>query len=228
VSVRGVLWLKEEAQGEASDQENVFRWERVELNLPGDPAYSPVRLWVSKRRKDGTLAADSVLFVDAIRPTWPIEKEARQASQVMAKVLAHCGIQDAARKRRDVSQTPGAWAGSIVHTTDSLVIIMVEQTKWEKTKVRLQWVFCQLDEGPDVEYKPLERVRGFLNYVMQVYPSMIPYLRGFHGTWKSWDVCVVASTSGGSDGAKVAGRVGAQASDVGACDCDTLFAHGFV
>jgi len=37
-----------------------------------------------------------------------------------------------------------------------------------------------------VEYKPLEKVRGFLNYVMQVYPSMIPYLRGFHGMLDSW------------------------------------------
>jgi hypothetical protein len=49
-----------------------------------------------------------------------------------------------------------------------------------------QWVSCQLDEGQDVEYKPLKRVRGFLNYVMQVYPSMIPYLPGFHGTLDSW------------------------------------------
>jgi hypothetical protein len=32
----------------------------------------------------------------------------------------------------------------------------------------------------------LEKIRGFLNYVMQVYPAMIPYLRGFHGTLDSW------------------------------------------
>jgi len=37
-----------------------------------------------------------------------------------------------------------------------------------------------------VEHKPLEKIRGFLNYVMQVYPAMIPYLRGFHGTLDSW------------------------------------------
>jgi hypothetical protein len=59
-------------------------------------------------------------------------------------------------------------------------------TKWDKTKVRFQWVSCQLEEGPNVEHKPLERVRGFLNYVMPVYPSMIPYLRGFHGALDSW------------------------------------------
>ena len=75
----------------------MFRWERVERNLPGDPAHSPVRLWVIKHRKDGTLAADSVSFVDDIRPTGrPTEEEARQASHVMAKESAHRGIQDAA------------------------------------------------------------------------------------------------------------------------------------
>jgi hypothetical protein len=56
-----------------------------------------VRLWVIKHRKDGTLAADSVSFVDDIRPTGrPTEEEARQASHVMAKESAHRGIQDAA------------------------------------------------------------------------------------------------------------------------------------
>ena len=185
VSVRGVLWLKEEAHGNPTMQSNVFCWERVELNLPGSLLYSPVKPWVSKRRKDGTLAADFVSFVDDIRPTGPTEMNARQASQVVAKESAHRGIQDAARKPRDVSQTPGAWAGSVVHTTDSLVTSMVEQTKWDKTKVKLQWALSRLDEGPDVEHKHLDRIRGFLNYVMQVYPAMIPYLRGFHGTLDS-------------------------------------------
>ena len=104
VSVRGVLWLKEESHGNrTAEQSNVFRWEKVELNLPGSLLYSPVRPWVSKRRKDGTLAADSVSFVDDTCPTGPTEIDARQASQVMAKQLAHQVIQDAARKRRDVS-----------------------------------------------------------------------------------------------------------------------------
>jgi hypothetical protein len=184
VSVRGVLWLKEEAQGDSADQDNVFRWDRMDLDLPGGSAYLPWLPWVSKRRWDSTLAADSVSFVEDLRPTGPTEKEARQASQDMAKESTHRRIQDAARKRQDVSQTPGAWAGSVVHTTNSSVTMMVEQTKWDKTK--LKWVSCKLDEGVDVEYKPLEEVRGFLNYVMQVYPSIISYLRGFHGMLDLW------------------------------------------
>ena len=72
-----------------------FCWEKVELNLPGSSLYSPVKPWVSKRRRDGTLAADSVSFVDNICPTGPTEADSRQASQVMAKELPHRGIQDA-------------------------------------------------------------------------------------------------------------------------------------
>jgi len=72
------------------------------------------------------------------------------------------GIQDATRKQRDVGQTPGAWAGSDVHTANGDVSTMVEQTKWVKAKAKLDWVSDQLENGPDVEYKPLESIRGFL------------------------------------------------------------------
>jgi hypothetical protein len=63
---------------------------------------------------------------------------------------------------------------------------MVEQIKWVKAKTKLQWVSDQLESGPDVEFKPLESIRGFLVYIAQAYPPMIPYLRGFDGTLDSW------------------------------------------
>jgi len=181
VSVRGMLWLKEESHGDPSDPEKVFRWERVGINLPGHEDYAPNKSWVSKRRSNGTLAADSISFVKNICPTGPAEADARQASQVMAKQAAWRGIQDATRKRRDFSQTPGAWAGSVVHTANGDVSTMVEQTKWVKVKAKLDWVSNQLEIGPDVEYKPLESIRSFLVYVAQAYPPMMPYLRGCEG-----------------------------------------------
>jgi len=103
VSVRGMLWLKEESHSDPPDPEDVFRWDRAELNLPGHKDYAPNKSWLSKRCSDGTLAADSILFADNIRPTGPTEADARQASQVTAKQAAWGGIQDAARKQRDCS-----------------------------------------------------------------------------------------------------------------------------
>jgi hypothetical protein len=63
VIVRGMHWLKEESHGDPLDPENVFRWKRIELNLPGHKDYAPNKSWVSKRRSDGTLEADSSYLV---------------------------------------------------------------------------------------------------------------------------------------------------------------------
>ena len=49
-------------------------------------------------------------------------------------MLNYLGIQDAARKRRDSSGTPGAWAGSVVPTRDDGVYVMCEVSKWNKAK----------------------------------------------------------------------------------------------
>ena len=46
--------------------------------------------------------------------------------------MNHLGIQDAARKRRDSSRTPGAWAGSVVLTRKDGVFVMVDEAKWNK------------------------------------------------------------------------------------------------
>jgi hypothetical protein len=49
------------------------------------------------RRSNGTLAADSLSFVNNIRPTGPTEADARQASEVTVKQAAWRGIQVATR-----------------------------------------------------------------------------------------------------------------------------------
>jgi hypothetical protein len=64
---------EEVIRGDHEDPENVFRWDHVELNLPGNPEYDPSRPWVAKYRlEDGRIAADLFIFVDDLRPTGPI------------------------------------------------------------------------------------------------------------------------------------------------------------
>jgi hypothetical protein len=48
-------------QGDRSDKDNVFKWVRVRLYLPGDLDYDPNTPWVSKVRDDDKLASD--LFI---------------------------------------------------------------------------------------------------------------------------------------------------------------------
>ena len=62
--------------GDPTDPKNVFRWETVIVNLPGNPQYDPSKPRVYKVRADGTIASDIVCYVDDNRVTAPTEEEA--------------------------------------------------------------------------------------------------------------------------------------------------------
>jgi hypothetical protein len=97
------------------------------------------------------------------------------------------GIQDASRKRREVSQTPGAWAGAVITTDGKQVGITISQDRWEKTKRILEWIRDAIESDPDaIPFKVLESHRGFLVYVTRTFPASVPYLMGIHLTLDSW------------------------------------------
>lgn len=183
--VKGMLLAKEIIMGDRTDLSNVFRWDHVLLNLPGMAGYDPGKPWVSKRRSDGTLAADLISFVDDLRPVAPSESECWEASQRVSTQMATLGLQDASRKRNPPSQTPGPWAGMVVTTNDDGVYISVSQKKWDKAKEHVAELL-RLNETGMVAYKLLESRTGYLVYVAQAYPCMKPYLIGLYGTLNSW------------------------------------------
>ena len=185
-AVQGMLWAQEMILGKPDQEDNVFRWDAVKLNLPGSEDYDPSEPWVCKVRMDGVLASDIHVYVDDIRTTAHSEEECWKASQRVSSVLAYLGLQDAARKRRPPGQGDAAWAGSVVHTVYGRVTRMVSQEKWDKTKSILDWIWEQVNLGDDIDHKPLESHRGFLIYVSRTYPGMTPYLKGIHATLDSW------------------------------------------
>jgi hypothetical protein len=70
-----MVWLDETVFGEHLDQDNVFRWDVVELNLQGMPHFSPAKPWVYKKlSSDGRIAADVLTYIDDARPTGPSEE----------------------------------------------------------------------------------------------------------------------------------------------------------
>ncbi|KAL7574179.1 hypothetical protein ACA910_014856 [Epithemia clementina (nom. ined.)] len=158
------------ALGDRHDQKNVFRWDRVELNLPGSPDYKPWIAWIRKVRRDGSLAADVHAYVDDLRETAPSEEEAWEASSRMAKASAYYGLLDAACKRRPPSKTPGAWAGVLVEAGPQGVFKMVSEERWAKTKSHIETLSNWAGQ-PMVDRKALERIRGFLVYVTLTYGS---------------------------------------------------------
>jgi hypothetical protein len=184
--VQGMLIAQEFILGNPADENNIFHWDRVRLNLPGDVDYDPCKSWFSKIRKDGRVAADIFIYVDDVRSSAWDDDAAWAASQRTSSRLGYLGLQDAARKRRDPSKETGAWTGSVVWTSDNQLSVMTTQDKWDKTRDHLAWIKANVNNENGLDGKVLKSIRGFLVYVARTYPSMTPYLKGIHATIDSW------------------------------------------
>jgi hypothetical protein len=101
--------------------------------------------------------------------------------------LSYLGIQDATRKWRDSSQSPGAWAGCVVLTGPVGTFVLTSQEKWGKARSQVKEIKAMLaKDWTKMNRKRLEQIRGFLQYVTQMYTSMTSYLIGIHMTIDSW------------------------------------------
>jgi hypothetical protein len=190
-AVQGMMWAMETIFGRRNDSKNVFGWERMRMNLPGDKNYDPTLPWVFKAKADGSVAPDVHVYVDDIRCSGRTEQECWRASQRVSSVLASLGLQDAARKRRLPALEGGAWAGSIVHTSNDKVVVLAPADKWDKLKRQVEWLEQEQSKASigitkGIPYDELEKVRGFLVHMVRTYPSLNPYLKGIHLTLCSW------------------------------------------
>ena len=173
-------------RGASDNPDNIFRWTKVILNLPGTTEYTPARPKVYRIRDDGTMAADLFSYIDDLRNTGPTASECWGGLHQVCCRLTWLGLQDAPRKRNGPSQTPRAWAGSIIHSDQDLVTVLVSEEKWDKTKRWIGWVLEQVNKSEGIPYKELLSCRGFLIYVSRTYRPFKPYLRGLHKTIDSW------------------------------------------
>jgi hypothetical protein len=167
---------------------NPFQWFKVQLNLPGTEGYDPTQTWICKMREDGLFACAMLTFVDDERVAGPTEDLTWQASHRIAAIQSYLGVQDAARKVRPCSQTPGAWAGAVVHIFPQLgVCTLTSEDKWTKLKEMLvKWDELLSSGETQLSHKELQSDRGFLVYVTRTYPAMVPYLKGFHLSIEMW------------------------------------------
>ena len=183
-SIQMLLIAKVIAYGDRKDPNNPFQWESAILNLPGSWNYDPTLPWVYKLRVDLSIANEIYVYVDDGRVCGASKSLCWGACRRFSSICAKLGIQDAARKRTEPSQTPGPWAGSIMHTVDSLTS-MVSQKKWDKVKS----IVRELDHFSTqlkVPRNRLEIIRGFLNYVARTYKWMVPYMKCLHLTIDGW------------------------------------------
>ena len=78
--------------------------------------------------------------------------EAWLAARKAGSTLSYLGLQDAARKRRDSSMTPGAWAGSLLRSDGGQVRILTSQEKWDRAKELIKETQDLLEADADAEY----------------------------------------------------------------------------
>ena len=208
VAVKGALIARRLILGDRHAVDNPFAWIKVCLNQPGDAEYRPDLPWLMLVRSDGALATSICQYIDDLRTCAKDEATAWAASCRIAKVLGWLGLQDAARKRREPSQEPGAWSGATVITLGGNVWQSVTPERWLKTQKHIRWLAANVGlldavsykvlsaeetkeaathtgESP-IDHKKLESSRGFLVYVSNTYRAMVPYLKGIHLTVDSW------------------------------------------
>jgi hypothetical protein len=131
---------KEMIMGDPNDCSSVFQWKEVRLNLPGVEDYDPSLSWVAKITEDGRVGADLFIYMEDLSPPGPDAEECWRAARKGAVTCNHLGIQDAPRKRRAASKTPGPWYGSMIYTDDEEegLRVLVARKKWCKAKRLLE------------------------------------------------------------------------------------------
>lgn len=101
-AVKSMHFAEEITKGDPADPNNVYRWDKVRLNLPGDDDYDPSLPWVSKVKvmKDGSVvvAADLHTFMDDLRPCGATKREVWLAGRKAASTINWLGCQDASRQ----------------------------------------------------------------------------------------------------------------------------------
>ena len=118
-AIQGLLWASEVVRGDRSDTNNPLRWDKIMLNLHGDPSYSPTIPWMSKFQ-GGTqkLVADFITHLDDSREAEGSAKEAWRAARRVGLIWQYLGLQYAPRKRRIDRQDGGLWRGEKFHIID--------------------------------------------------------------------------------------------------------------
>ena len=195
VAVRYYYWGEELFRGPPSLATNLFRYDRIILNLPGsssDAPYDPTRPRVMKWCDlFSRLAGDLASYIDDLRGAGASREHAWQVARRAVSILQYIGMQDAPRKRRPPSKRPGAWAGGVHRISSDVISKSVTQEKWDKARGYARelvdaFLNCATGALPTFDHKDLERKRGFLIHLAITFASIVPYLKGIHLTLDSW------------------------------------------
>jgi hypothetical protein len=112
-------------------------------------------------------------------------------SWVVPSRIQYLGIQEASRKRRPPTKTPGAWAGGVFQTSSTSICVSVSQDKWDKAKGLINSLRSEIEAGGcdcgvvnaspvKLNFKELVITRGFLVHLFMTFEILTHHLKGFH------------------------------------------------
>ena len=166
------------------DSNNALRWDKVVLNCPGSKMFYPWFPWVYKWDNiHKSVAGPSVTFVDDSRASGKDSEHVWQVSQQAATHLQYLWIQNAPRTIRPPTQVrTGAWAGSIIEASQDSVFKSIAKSNWDRVLPIIRRILQEIELTVDdkLDFKHLERERGFLVRNIMTYRTVNPYLKGMH------------------------------------------------
>ena len=133
---RAFAWSEDFIRGDRHDPTNPFAWDKVIMNLPGQADYNPTLPWVFRYDSvNEKVAAFFCTYVDDIRSGDSTEAACIRTTHTIASRVNYLGQQDAPRKRRKISQSPGAWSGAMIKVLNGEgLFVTCSQEKWDKTR----------------------------------------------------------------------------------------------
>jgi hypothetical protein len=139
IAIRMYYVAEEFCRGPASSKDNPMGYDEVRLNLPESSDYNPSLPRVMKWNQAAkAIAGDVVTFVDDLRASGHSVDNSWQVSCQLGSWLQYLGIQDAPRKRRPPSQTPGAWAGGIFSSANGQITKSFSVEKWNRGQTMIR------------------------------------------------------------------------------------------
>eukprot|EP00956_Cyclotella_meneghiniana_P033673 scaffold98222_cov35-Cyclotella_meneghiniana.AAC.2 len=134
LAVQGHARAIELITGNIADASNPLGWTQVITNWPFDFGYDPSMPRVIRVRRDGEMAPGYPAFVDDGRISGVSKEICDSATHRFCTKVNYLGEQNASRKRRPASTTPGAWTGKMLWTHESHPIKGILPEKWSKQR----------------------------------------------------------------------------------------------
>ncbi len=191
--------------GDQLDPANPFQWETIRLNLPAASDYDPSMPRVLLLRSDGELATRKATFVDDIHGAGrgKEQESTKPAVRTLTSKMNYHGNQEAARKRRHATLTPGAWNGVLIHCDQPHPIKSTTASKWRRGADALNWLWeqfglslCTIDpiayvkSLPDwnvsVDTAELRRIAGLWVHLTEVYSEGRCFMKGFYNAMEAF------------------------------------------